>query len=84
MHVVMPLECSMIDTRGKLVYFDVVYPDANSPAALSSEALMQALIPYLLPMLTDAITEIEIPSIDGFGILNHYEELELVGKVGKF
>ncbi len=59
-----------------ILYFDVVYPDANSPAALSSEALMQALIPYLLPMLTDAITEIEIPSIDGFGILNVSSNLQ--------
>ena len=33
-----------------------------------SESILQALIPYLLPTLTDALTEIEIPSIEGFSI----------------
>ena len=51
-----------------LVYFDVVYPEANSMYADSSESILQALIPFLLPTLTDALTEIEIPSIEGFSI----------------
>jgi hypothetical protein len=34
----------------------------------SSESILQALIPFLLPTLTDALTEIEIPSIEGFSI----------------
>lgn len=50
------------------VYFDVVIPDSNTLAAADTEALMDALVPLLLPMLTDAIGEIDIPSISGFGI----------------
>jgi hypothetical protein len=52
------------------VYFDVVIPDSNTLAAADTEALLDALVPLLLPMLTDAIGEIEIPSISGFGISN--------------
>ncbi|MBW1879003.1 MAG: hypothetical protein JRJ84_11615 [Deltaproteobacteria bacterium] len=50
------------------VYFDVVIPDSNTLAAADTEALLGALVPLLLPMLTDAIGEIDIPSISGFGI----------------
>jgi hypothetical protein len=52
------------------VYFDVVIPESHTLAAGDTEALLEALVPLLLPMLTDAIGEIEIPSISGFGINN--------------
>lgn len=52
------------------LYFDVVVPDATSPGAQSAEALLEALMPLLLPSLTGAISEVPIPSIDGFGINN--------------
>jgi hypothetical protein len=57
-----------VEIGDPIVYFDVVYPEANSMYAESSESILQALIPYLLPTLTDALTEIEIPSIEGFSI----------------
>ena len=52
------------------LYFDVVVPDATSPGAQSAESLLEALMPLLLPNLTGAISEVPIPSIDGFGINN--------------
>ena len=42
-------------------------PEANSKYAESSESILQALIPYLLPTLTDALTEMN-SSIEGFSI----------------
>ena len=52
------------------VYFDVVYPEANTGGAKDTEALLVELVPYLLPMLTDALGEIPLPTIEGFGINN--------------
>lgn len=49
------------------LYFDVVYPDANSAAASSTEDLLTLLVPLLLPELTSALGEIAIPEIEGFG-----------------
>lgn len=46
-------------------YFDVVYPEVGSNSA---EALLEALVPIILPSLTDAITSIEIPAFSGFSI----------------
>lgn len=48
------------------VWFDVVYPDANTVAAADTEALLDALVPLFLPVLTEAISEIPIPEIEGF------------------
>ena len=48
-------------------YFDVVYPVSGSRA---TESLFSALIPILLPTLTDAIGEIPIPSFQGLSINN--------------
>lgn len=48
------------------LYFDVVYPESNTTGASDTEALLEALVPLLLPTLTDALGEIEIPSIQGF------------------
>ncbi len=50
------------------LYFDVVVPEANSLGASDTEALLQLLVPLLLPTLTDALTEIPIPDIQGFGV----------------
>ena len=50
--------------------FDVIFPAANSEGAQSAESLLDALLPLLIPNLTDAIGEIEIPSISGFGFNN--------------
>ena len=46
-------------------YFDVVYPTSGSDAA---ESLLDELIPLLLPTLTDAIGEIELPTFQGFTV----------------
>ena len=50
------------------VYFDVVFPEANTAGAKDTEALLVELVPYLLPLLTDALSEIPLPEIDGFAI----------------
>ncbi len=50
------------------IYFDVVVPDSNTLAAADTEALMEALVPLILPLLADAIGQIDIPDIQGFGI----------------
>lgn len=50
------------------LYFDVVYPESNSVAASSVETLLDTLVPLLLPELTGALAEIEIPSFEGFGL----------------
>ena len=47
---------------------DVIYPDGGSAA--DTEALLTELAPLLLPVLTDALGEIAIPSIQGFNIQN--------------
>ena len=47
---------------------DVVYPEGSSAA--DTEALLTELAPLLLPILTDALGEIAIPSIQGFNIQN--------------
>ncbi len=49
------------------LYYDVVFPQA-SLAASDTEDFLSLLVPLLLPSLTDAIGEIEIPSIEGFVI----------------
>jgi hypothetical protein len=50
------------------LYFDVVYPDATSIGAADTEALLQELVPLLLPTLTGALAEVPIPDIQGFSI----------------
>lgn len=46
--------------------FDVVYPDASSTEAAAAEELLALLVPLILPELTGALSEIEIPAIEGF------------------
>ncbi len=48
------------------VWFDVVYPDAGSTEAVAAEELLTLLVPMILPELTGALSEIEIPEIEGF------------------
>ncbi|MEL6342620.1 MAG: hypothetical protein AAFV53_05780 [Myxococcota bacterium] len=50
------------------LYFDVIYPEANTVGAADTEALLEAIVPLILPSLTDALGAIEIPSIEGFTI----------------
>jgi len=52
------------------LYFDVVYPDAGSMGAADTEALLEALVPLLLPSLTDALGEVPIPDISGYTLTN--------------
>ncbi len=50
------------------LYFDVVYPDATSIGAADTEALLEELVPLLLPTLTEALADVPIPEIQGFSI----------------
>lgn len=52
------------------LHIDVVYPDGASASASDTEALLTEFAPLLLPVLTDAIGEISIPTIQGFNIQN--------------
>jgi hypothetical protein len=57
------------------MYFDVVYPEANTFAASDTEGLLQLLVPMLLPLFTDLLGELPIPEIDGFGLTGVSVEL---------
>ncbi|MBN2798248.1 MAG: hypothetical protein JXX28_03810 [Deltaproteobacteria bacterium] len=48
------------------LWYDVVLPANNSLGASDTEALLQAIVPLLLPTLTDALTEVPMPAIAGF------------------
>lgn len=50
------------------LYFDVVYPEANTIGAADTESLLELLVPLLIPSLTDVLGEIEIPEIQGFNL----------------
>ena len=50
------------------ISFDLVYPNDRSAYAGDTEALLQTLVPMLLPQLTSALGEIPIPSFDGYGL----------------
>jgi hypothetical protein len=50
------------------VRFDLVYPNEGGQYATDTEALLEALVPMLLPSLTDALGEIPIPDLAGFGL----------------
>ena len=53
-----------------MVSFDVTHPEANSLGASDTEDLLYALIPLIMPLLTDALGEIPMPEIDGFSLDN--------------
>ena len=48
--------------------FDVVIPDSGTAGARDTEALLELLVPLLLPTLTDALSEIPIPDMAGYGL----------------
>ncbi|MCB9791730.1 MAG: hypothetical protein H6741_03295 [Alphaproteobacteria bacterium] len=50
--------------------FDLVHPNDRSQYAGNTEALLNALVPMLLPTLTDALGEVPIPDFDGYGLGN--------------
>lgn len=50
------------------VRFDLTYPNEGGQYASDAEALLEALVPMLLPSLTDALGEIPIPDLAGFGL----------------
>lgn len=49
-------------------WFDVTVPEHNTQAAEDTEALIGALVPLLLPRITDVLGEIAVPSLGGFVI----------------
>ena len=50
------------------LWFDVTVPDSNTQAAADTEALVEAIVPLLLPRITDVFSEIELPSFAGFRV----------------
>jgi hypothetical protein len=46
--------------------FDVVVPESNTQASRDTEDLLAAIVPMLLPSLTDALGTIPIPDLEGF------------------
>jgi hypothetical protein len=56
--------------------FDLVEPDGRSEYAQDTELFLEALVPMLLPMLTDSLTTIPIPELEGLGLTNISVELE--------
>ncbi len=61
------LSMELVDT---LVAFDVVHPQGNTLGASDTEDLLYALVPLIMPMLTDALGEIPMPEIEGFALNN--------------
>lgn len=55
---------------GLVLNFDLVYPNDRTAYAGDTEALLETLVPMLLPTLTGALGEIPIPSFDGYGLSN--------------
>ncbi len=56
--------------------FDLVEPDGRSEYAQDTELFLEALVPMLLPMLTDSLTTIPIPELEGLGLSNIAVQLE--------
>ncbi|MEE2751686.1 MAG: hypothetical protein VX519_09665 [Myxococcota bacterium] len=48
------------------LHFDVVAPTDGTRYTASTEAFLEALLPLLLPVLTDSLGEIPIPDFSGF------------------
>ncbi len=53
-----------------MVSFDVTHPESNTLGAQDTEDLLYALIPLIMPLLTDALGEIPMPEIAGFSLDN--------------
>ncbi len=56
--------------------FDLVYPNERSMHASDAEVLLSELVGLILPSLTDALGEIEIPELEGFTLSNINVELD--------
>jgi hypothetical protein len=52
------------------ISFDLVYPNPRSQYAGDTEAFLGALMPLLMPMLTDSLGSFPIPDIDGLTVGN--------------
>jgi hypothetical protein len=50
--------------------FNVVYPNSGGSSANSTESLLGALIPYIIPSLENAISGIELPQLGDFTFQN--------------
>lgn len=50
--------------------FNVVYPNSGGSSASSTESLLGALIPYIIPSLENAISGIELPQLGDFSFQN--------------
>lgn len=47
------------------LWTDVIEPEATSAGAAATESFLETLVPLLLPTLTDAVSELPMPSISG-------------------
>jgi hypothetical protein len=67
----------MVATIGEpTMIFDVAGEGDGSRYTASTEAFLEALVPLLLPMLTDSLGEITLPDFTGFGLSNVSVTLE--------
>jgi len=53
------------ETSDEVVYFDVIYPESGTQAASDTEALLELLVPILLPDLAETIGSIPLPELEG-------------------
>lgn len=58
------------------ILFDLVYPNDRSQQAEGVESFLTTLVDTLLPSLTGALGEFEIPDLEGFGLDNLTIELD--------
>jgi hypothetical protein len=58
------------------IEFDLTYPNERSVHAGSAESLLSELVGLILPSLTDALGEIEIPDLAGFTLSNVTVDLD--------
>jgi hypothetical protein len=50
------------------IWFDVVTPASGTEASADAESLLGALVPMLLPSLTEGLGSVPVPDISGFGL----------------
>jgi len=53
------------ETSDEVVYFDVIYPESGTQAASDTEALLELLVPILLPDLAETVGSIPLPELEG-------------------
>jgi hypothetical protein len=75
-HLTAPMEISVVNNTvtpsiGEPSFaFNVVYPNSGGSSANSTESLLGALIPYIIPSLENAISGIELPQLGDFTFQN--------------